>query len=324
MKQAPVIIASTVCVLGIAAVAILNKKPVMVAASTEAAKRDLKMATEAASQPRTFVEKNATSKDVKVQTQVTRAKMTLAYDSASRKDFKSARTAFVAASKEHKGTDAMSPEFGTLGDQAAYQAIVCLEASGDKAGAKKEYRKFMEERKFSPLVHMCFRRLERINGKNEPEDEARIQSAIDAQEARIRFETSVCGPKCLEKVLPLFGKPAKDYKDIAKLAKTTDSGTTLDGLRDAAQELGLKPIGLELNAKDLHALTKPAIWLQGDHYVVILEINGNKARIFDPRLKSESEIQIPEAKDPDFRATVLAFEVPTTELVSDPTPSKKS
>lgn len=280
---------------------------------------------DAAKDPKGFIAKNEASKDVKVQTAVTRSRMSEAYQSAQKKDFAKARAEFIEASYKHKGTDAMNPAYGTLTDQAAYQAIVCLEGEGKKDEAAKEYRKFMQERKLSPLIHACFRRLERLNGdKPKPEDEALLQAGIDGQEKQIRFETSVCGPKALEKLLPLYGKPAMSYKELAKLAGTNDEGTTMEGMKKACESLGLQPVGLELNAKDLLELTKPTIWLIEQHYVVIEEIKGGKALLFDPRFRSEEWVDLPKANEEKFRAIVLAFEVPTSDLVSDNKPSKKS
>lgn len=280
---------------------------------------------EAHAKPKEFIAKNETSKDVQVQTLVTRARMTDAYDLAQKKDFASARAEFIEASFKHKGSDAMSPGFGTLPDQAAYQAIVCLEAESKKDEAKKEYRKFMKDRKLSPLVQACFRRLERLNGKPLDSDEALLQSAIAEQEKRARFETSVCGPKCLEKMLPYLGKSQKGYVELAKLCGTSDQGTSLDGLKKGCESLGLAPVGLELNAKDFNTMKKPFLWLQTDHYLAILEIKNGKAHIFDPRYKLDTWQPLPKEDEGGFRATVLAFEVPTTDLVSDPQkPSKKS
>lgn len=279
---------------------------------------DLKLMREAAEQPQQFVEKNAASKDAKVQTEVTRARLTLAYYAAAKKDFAHARVAFKEAETAHKGTDAMNPDYGTLSDQAAYQAIVCLDADGKKSEAAAEYRKFIETRGESPLVHACFRRLERLNGgKSLPEDEQRLQTSISAQEARIRFETSVCGPKCLEKLLKLTGKPAKDYKSLAKLCKTTDSGTTMEGLREGAAKAGIKLYGVELNSLDIRKLKQPAIWFVGDHYVLLIATDGDKARVYDPRFRSESVIVMAAKDDANFRAVLLSPELPDSELVAD-------
>lgn len=275
--------------------------------------------------PKTFIAKNEFSRDVKVQTAVTRARMTDAYDLAKSKKYEEARAEFMEASFKHKGTDAMDPAFGTLTDQAAYQAIVCLDAAGKKDEAEKEFRKFMTERKLSPLIHACFRRLERIHGKVLDEDQALLEAGIAEQEKQIRFETSVCGPKCLEKVLPMLGVSGKDYMELAKLCGTTDKGTTLDGLKDGCGKLGLKPIGLELNNRDFSLMKKPFLWLQADHYLAVLEIKNGKIHFYDPRFSFDDWKDLPKEDDPKFRAQVLAFEVPTNDLVLDTTkPSKKS
>jgi Peptidase C39 family len=274
--------------------------------------------------PKDFIAKNAESKDVKVQTAVTRARMTSAYESAKKKDFVAARTEFIEASYKHKGTDAMNPDFGTLSDQAAYQAIVCLDAAGKDEEAKLEFRKFIRERQLSPLITACSRRLERLTGnKLLPEDEALLQDGIAAQEKKIAFETSVCGPKCLERVLPLFGKAKRDYLELAKLCGTDGKGTSIEGLKKGSETLGLEPIGFELNALDFSKMSKPFIWLQVDHYIAVLLIKGGKMFTFDPRYKQEAWFPIPDTEDAKFRAQVLAFEVPTAELTGDVTkPSK--
>lgn len=280
-------------------------------------RQDQAAAMEATSKPRDFIAKNAGSSDRKVQTLVTRARMAEAFSAANQKDYSSARAEFLEAVYKYRGTDAMSPDFGTLPDQAAYQAIVCLEAEGKREEAKAEYRSFMRDRKLSPLASACFRRLERINGKNLPEDEGLMQQAIEAQEARIRFETSVCGPKCLEKVLPYLGRKTTPYVDLAKICGTTDQGTTLDNLKAGCEKLGLETVAIELNAADFNHLTKPFVWLQADHYVAVLERADGKAHVYDPRFNSERWLTLPKESDASFRAPGLAFEIPTTELVSD-------
>ena len=144
-----------------------------------------------------------------------------------------------------------------------------------------------------------------------------MESGIGAQEKRIRFETSVCGPKCLEKILPGLGVGAKDYKELAKLCKTTDDGTSLENLKRGCETLGLKALGLELNARDFGSMHKPFLWLQGDHYVAVLGIKDAKVHLFDPRYQLEEWRDLPKGDEEGFRATVLAFEVPSSELAAD-------
>lgn len=269
---------------------------------------------EAQKSPKSFVAKNADSTDKNIQTAVTRARMTTAYESAKNKNFSAARVEFIEASFKHKGTEAMDPGFGSLSDQAAYQAIVCLDADGKKDEAIKEFRKFMADRPLSPLIHACFRRLERLNKQALPEDQLRLENGIAAQEKKINFETSVCGPKCLEKILPMLEKEGMNYQEIAKISGTTDKGTTLEGLKKASQSLGLPAIGLELNNRDFLAMKKPFIWLQADHYIAVLEIKNGRAHFYDPRFNLDEWKTLPKEDDPKFRAQVLAFEVPSSDL----------
>ncbi len=308
--------------------------------------KDLRL-VEAQKSPKEFIAKNESSKDVKVQTLVTRARMTMAYDAANKKDYSTARAEFIEASYKHKGTDAMNPDFGTLSDQAAYQAIVCLEneglnqgdGKGDRIGkkldpknltrsqqeAQKEYRKFMAERPLSPLIHACARRLERLNGDAlSPEDQLRLENGIATQEKQIAFETSVCGPKSLEKILPLLGKDGMSYKELAKVCRTDDKGTSLEHLKQGCESLGLKPIGLDLNAKDFNAMRRPFIWLQADHYVAILEIKDGKAHLYDPRFRADDWCPLPKNDDAKFHATVLAFETPNADLTIEPHKTKNT
>lgn len=315
-KLTPFLIAAGV--IAISTVVVISQKrhqPLVTSGSESVAKIPI----ESVEQPAKFIEQNAKSSDTKVQTHVTRARMTLAYDAAAKKDFKAAQVAFVQASKQHKGTDAMHPEFGTLTDQAKYQAIVCIEADGKKDEAVAEYRKFMEERQHSPLVHMCHRRLERIFGVSKTEDDQRLQAAVAEQEKKIRFERSVCGPKVLEKILPLLGKSSQTYEQIAKLAGTSDVGTSLAGMQKACEKLGLQATGLELNAADFRKLKAPAILLTGDHYYAVLKVENGKITTYDPTYKLESEQDLPDIDNAQFRATVLAFEVPKAEYAADQT-----
>ncbi|MBI1332267.1 MAG: hypothetical protein GC165_05255 [Armatimonadetes bacterium] len=273
--------------------------------------------------PKEFIAQNENSSDKEVQSLVTRARIMEGYEAAKKKDFGAAHAEFVEAAYKHKGTNAMDPDYGTLSDQAAYQAIVCVDAEGKKDEAEKEYRQFMEERKESPLITACFRRLERLHGKNLPEDEARLQAGIAAQEKRIRFETSVCGPKCIEKILPILGQPQKDYKELAKLCGTTDSGTTLEGLKKGCDAIGLEAVGVELNARDFCHLTKPFVWLQNDHYLAVLEIKEGRMRVYDSRYDNEVWRSLPAPDNADFRAMGLAFELPKADLVAEPTKPEK-
>jgi hypothetical protein len=258
---------------------------------------------------REFVQRHADAPDPRVQDQVGRARLKLGYAAAHRKDFTGARAEFLTASREYRGTNAMSADFGGLPDQAAYQAAVCLAADGKKEEAEREFRRFLKDRALSPLVGAAYRRIERLKGGPDEDAQALLQSALDKQQARVRFETSVCGPKAIAHMLPMVGKPAADYKEIAKLCGTTDRGTTLEGMRAGLKKLGVETYGLQVNRDDFLRLPIPFLVLEDDHYVLVTEAKPREAIVFDPRFGSDRRMPLP-ASDSAFTATVLTTRIP--------------
>lgn len=251
-----------------------------------------------------FVAKHAADKSPEVQDRVGAARIRLGYSLARTEGYAKARTAFLATSETHKGTGAQSAAFGGVADQAAYQAAACLVGEGKKAEATKEFERFLKERPLSPLTVAAYRRLSRLNnGESKPEWDRLMQSDISRQEAYIRFETSVCGPKCLEHLT------GKDYKDLAKLCGTTENGTTVQGMRRGLKALGKESWAVKLNRADLAKAALPAILLEGDHYVIVQKIEGDKATLWDPRFSSSRPWKLP-SDDPDFTATLLLLSKP--------------
>lgn len=265
-----------------------------------------------------FVAAHAASPDPKVRDQVGAARMRLGYLAARRHDLPAARSAFLAAAKV-KGTGAAG-EFGTVDDQAAYQAVVCLVAEGRRGEAREGFEAYLRERPLSALARAAYGRLKRLNGgASAPAWDALMQAAVARQEARVRFETSVCGPKCLERVLSNssswggagVGSPKPpDYKALAKLCGTTDAGTTVQGMRKGLKALGRESWAARLNRQDLAKARLPAILLQGDHYVVLESLEGDRATVWDPRFGSSKPWPLPNADDPDFAATALLLAKP--------------
>jgi tetratricopeptide (TPR) repeat protein len=256
---------------------------------------------------REAVARSAESAEPEVQERVGRARLSLAHAEAARGDFGSARRTFLEADRQYKGTGAQSAEWGGVTDQAAYQAAVCLVAEGRREEAEAEFLRFLRERPLSPLVHAAHRRLARLKGSTTAEQDALLQAAVARQEERIRFETSVCGPKTIEHLFPNLGK---GYKEIAALCGTNDGGTTLEGMRRGLKALGLESHAYKLNRRDLEKAPLPAILLQDDHYVALKEIREGKARIYDPRYRAEQALALPPLDDPDFFANLILFSDP--------------
>ena len=274
-----------------------------------------------------FVAKHAKAKDPETRDRVGAAQMRLAYATVRTEGYAKARTSFLEVAKTHRGTGAQSAAFGGVSDGAAYQAVCCLVGEGKSAEARKGFEGFLKERPLSPLVHAAYRRLARLNGgESRPEWDKLLQSAVSAQEKRIRFETSVCGPKCLERVISLpLGRgrggvialsetrgrgERPDYKALAKLCGTTDDGTTVEGMRRGLKALGRESWAVRLNRDDLAKAPLPAIVLEGDHYVVLERVEGDEATVWDPRFAAARPWKLPPGGDPDFSATVILLQKP--------------
>ena len=271
-----------------------------------------------------YIAAHASDPDPLVQDNVGESRLHLAFQEANEswktpKDaakkvaaFAKARKTFLTVTKQPKGTGIMDPDFGGIPDQADYQAAVCLVAEGKSAEAKAEFIGFMKMRPLSPLCKACRDRLVRLNGgKSTAEYDALLQTSVSAQEKVIKFELSMCGPKAIEAVLPLLGRPKQVYQSLAKLCGTTDSGTTVEGMRKGLKTLGIQSYGFELNAADFAKLQAPALLLRTGHYLVMTKRTNKKAELYDPTTKRTSSVDLPKPDDADFTATVITFDVPT-------------
>lgn len=258
-----------------------------------------------------FVERHEGSSDRDVQDHVGNARIRLGYISTKQKDFREAQTRFEEAQAKYKGLGAVPSDFGGIPDQAAYQAAAALNAEGKRQESVAAFRQFSKDYPLSPLVHGAHKRLRTFGGgKTTPEDDKLLQAAVAKQEARIRFESSVCGPKAIAYLLGLLKLPPKDYKELAKLCGTTDKGTTLEGMRNGLKACGLTTLALRVNRADFAATACPFIWLQGDHYVAVVEIGADFANVYDSLQGGVAAVRLPLADDPDFTADVIAFRPP--------------
>jgi len=96
-----------------------------------------------------------------------------------------------------------------------------------------------------------------------------------------RDETD-CGPACLASLAEHYGL-SSSVAAIRDLAGTDQDGTTLLGLAEAADSIGLLATGFSADIEALHELTLPAIAHWGEnHYVVVWELNGKSVAIGDP------------------------------------------
>jgi hypothetical protein len=256
-----------------------------------------------------FVQQYAASPDPVIQDQVGTARVKIGYLAAHQKDWTQARAAFLQADKETKGTG-RSGDFGTVNEQGAYQAIVCLEASGDKEAARQQYTDFIKTRPLSSLCMACYRRLKRLNnGETTPEMDALVETATKQQDQNAKFEASVCGPRTLaylcEKGILNPGKQPSDYKAFSKLCHTTDTGTSVSGMIDGLKAFGVNASAFRVNRQDLTKAKLPAILLWGDHYLTLLAVEDHSMKVYDTLTRSEREMKLPERDDPDFFVNLI-------------------
>jgi ABC-type bacteriocin/lantibiotic exporter with double-glycine peptidase domain len=103
-----------------------------------------------------------------------------------------------------------------------------------------------------------------------------------------------CGPRALLLLCQRAGVRA-DLADLRREAGTTAQGTTLAGLAQAARAHGFRAQGVQMNPQALSELSRPALaWVEADHYVAVLSVNGDQATIYDPNQPKEETISTTE------------------------------
>ena len=101
-----------------------------------------------------------------------------------------------------------------------------------------------------------------------------------------------CGPRAMLLACQTLGRPAT-LEDLRRQAGTTSSGTSLQGLAQAAQAHGLKARGVQMDLPALEQLSQPAIvWMDGNHYVALLSVKGDGATIHDPNQPNEEVLPV--------------------------------
>jgi hypothetical protein len=102
---------------------------------------------------------------------------------------------------------------------------------------------------------------------------------------------SDCGPRALLLACERLGVKTS-LPALTKAAGTNSRGTSLAGLKRAAESLHLRAEGLQAGRDALPGLPMPAIaWVHGDHYVAVLALSGRgesgTATVHDPNEPTE-------------------------------------
>ncbi len=93
----------------------------------------------------------------------------------------------------------------------------------------------------------------------------------------------MCGPIALTRVCTELGVEAT-VEEIAKLAGTDETGTSMYGLFHAAQSKGLRAVGMLLNLQELKEIAKPIIvHFKSGHFVAVEKIENDQVTITDQK-----------------------------------------
>lgn len=108
------------------------------------------------------------------------------------------------------------------------------------------------------------------------------------------IERNLCGPFSLSVICRMLGVNA-DLANIARLAGTTEKGTSFKGLANAADQLGLNAKGLRISPKQLLNWNTPLILhVSDDHFLVVESVIGENLRLIEknrePYLMPMSEL----------------------------------
>lgn len=98
-------------------------------------------------------------------------------------------------------------------------------------------------------------------------------------------DTMDCGPACLKMIFRFYGK-TMTLSGIRNLVNTHRAGSTLAGISQAAEKLGMEAYGVKLNSEALKQQTQgPCIlFWNNNHFVVLYKISRNYFYISDPAI----------------------------------------
>ena len=92
-----------------------------------------------------------------------------------------------------------------------------------------------------------------------------------------------CGPTCLRMVAKHYGKSIS-LQEIRILSETTREGSSLLGLSEAAEKIGLHSLGIQVSCNKLveEAPLPCIVYWKSSHFIVIYKIKKDKVFVADP------------------------------------------
>lgn len=93
-----------------------------------------------------------------------------------------------------------------------------------------------------------------------------------------------CGPVCLKMICEYYGKNV-GLKELERLSGMNKNGTSLFGLSEAADSVGLKNMAIKVPFNRLPEAPLPAIFhWNNNHFIVVYKIEKNSIWVSDPAL----------------------------------------
>jgi ATP-binding cassette subfamily B protein len=96
-------------------------------------------------------------------------------------------------------------------------------------------------------------------------------------------DTMDCGPTCLRMISKHYKRDIS-LKKLRNLSETTRLGSSMQGIADAAEQIGFKTLGVKINfdvLKNEVPLPAIAFWNE-NHFVVVIKIKNDYVHIADP------------------------------------------
>ncbi|WP_241244256.1 cysteine peptidase family C39 domain-containing protein, partial [Marinitoga sp. 38H-ov] len=107
---------------------------------------------------------------------------------------------------------------------------------------------------------------------------------LNIEKEFLQSKEYTCGPAALRYLLFLYGYNISE-NTISLIAGAEQKGTTLFGLKKAAEIIGFEGVGLKGNFESLKITRKPVIaYINNNHYIVIENIKSNNIYAFDPQI----------------------------------------
>lgn len=228
------------------------------------------------------------------------ARWRIAYTYARRKRWDEAIKTFRELMNCYDGTwDFRTTQPYSLPERALFQIGACYRGRMREAKDPKEkevwrqkainaFTEVMVQFPDSPISVLAARAIADLNGGKLPERAGKVYYRVlkrdEERRGRQRLLWAMCGPAALHWLLkhhfPELKIPA--VEEIAELAKTDETGTTLFNLKEAAKKLGVRTTAFEVNFDGLKEIRLPALLLLGGHYVVVKEVKKGGIVVVNP------------------------------------------